>query len=71
MHGTEKNIILTHGKFVTIYLRSTLHDTTEFCKNTKFGTVALGFHYGSCFNASLSHYTLKFYFVFKKLILRK
>ena len=30
----------------------------EFCKNIKFGSVALAFLYGSCFNASLSYYTL-------------
>ena len=42
-------------KFVTIYVRSTL---LEFWKNVKFGSVALAFHYGSCFNAGLSRYTL-------------
>ena len=39
-------------KFVTIYVLSTLHDKTEFCMNVKFGSVALAFHYDSCFNAS-------------------
>ena len=29
----------------------------SFCKNDNFGLVALEFHYGSCFNASLSRYT--------------
>ena len=28
----------------------------SFCKNVKFGSVALAIHYVSCFNASLSHY---------------
>ena len=36
-----------------------------------FGSVALAFHYGSCFNCSLSRYTLQIDFVYKKLILRK
>ena len=44
--------------FLTIYVRSTLHEKTKFCKNVKIGSVALAFHYGSCFNASLPRYTL-------------
>ena len=28
----------------------------SFCKNVKFGSVALAFHYASCFNASLLTY---------------
>ena len=35
-----------------------------------FFSVALAFHGGSCFNASLSRYTLLIYLVFKKLILK-
>ena len=50
--------IFTGRKFVPIYVRSTLHEKTEFCQNVKFGSVALAFHYGSSFNASLSRYTL-------------
>ena len=57
MHGTERNIF-TNRKFLTIYVRSTLREITEFCKNVKYGSVALAFQYGSCFNASLSRYTL-------------
>ena len=30
----------------------------DFCKNVKFGSVALAFDYVSCFNASLSRYHL-------------
>ena len=30
----------------------------SFCKNFKFGLFILAFHYGSCFNASLSRYFL-------------
>ena len=67
MHGTERNIIFTYRKFVTIYAGSNLHEKTEFCKNIKFGSV----YYGSCFNVGLSCYTLQIYFIFKKLILRK
>ena len=52
-------------------MRSTLHEKTEFCKNVKFASAALAFLYGSYFNANLSRYALKIYFVFKKLILRK
>ena len=40
MHGTERNIILTNRKFVTIYVRSTLHEKTQFRKNVKFGSVS-------------------------------
>ena len=47
-------------KFVTIYVRSTLMEKTKFCKNVKFDSVALAFHYGSCFNSSLSRYTCNF-----------
>ena len=43
----------------------------SFCKKTNFGSVALEFHYGSCFSASLSRYTLQNYFEFKTLIMRK
>ena len=43
----------------------------SFCQNVNFGLVALAFYYGSCFNASISGYTLYIYFVFKKLIQRK
>ena len=32
----------------------------NFWKNIDFGSVALTFHYGGCFNASLSRYTFKF-----------
>ena len=32
----------------------------SFYKNVDFGLVALAFHYGSCVNASISHYTCKF-----------
>ena len=52
MHGTERNIFMNR-KFVTIYGRSTLHEKTEFCKNIKFGSVALALHYSRCLNASL------------------
>ena len=52
IHDTEKNIIFTKRKFVTIYECSTLHKKTEFCKNVKFDV------YGSCFNVSLSCHTL-------------
>ena len=38
----------------------------SFCKNVNFGSVALAFHYGSCFNASISRYTLKIYFLYLK-----
>ena len=30
----------------------------SFCENVNFGLVALVSHYGSCFKASLWHYTL-------------
>ena len=30
----------------------------NFCDNVKFDSVVLAFHYVSCFNASLLHYTL-------------
>ena len=43
----------------------------EFCKNIKFGLVALASLYGSCFNTSLSCYTLQIFFVVKKLTPRK
>ena len=49
----KKKLFFTNRKFVTIYLCSILHEKTEFCKNVKFGLVALAFHYGSCFYASL------------------
>ena len=49
--------------YTALYMRK-----RSFYKNVNFGSVALGFHYGSCFNASLSRYTLQIYFVF---ILRK
>ena len=62
------NIMFMKRKFVTIYVHSTL---LKFCKNVKFGLVALAFHYGSCFNVSLSRHTLEIYFAFKKLILKK
>ena len=42
----------------------------EFCKNMKFGSVALAFLYGICFNASLSCYSLLISFIVKKLILK-
>ena len=54
IHGTERNIIFTSRKFVTIYVHSTLHEETEFYKEVKFGSV----YHGSCFNATLSCYTL-------------
>ena len=57
MHGTDRNIIFTNRKFVTIYVRSTLYQKTEFCKDVKFGSIALALHYGSYFNTSLSCYT--------------
>ena len=41
-----------------MYVRNTLQEKTKFCKNVDFGSVALAFHYGSCFDASLSRYTL-------------
>ena len=36
------------------------HPTREnsFCKNDKFGSVVTAFNYVSCFNASLSRYTM-------------
>ena len=48
----------------------TLWKKWSFWKNVNFGLVALAFHYGNCLNATLSRYTLKIYFVFKKLILK-
>ena len=48
IHDTDKNIIFTKRKFLTIYERSTLRKKTEFCKNVKFDV------YGSYFNVSLS-----------------
>ena len=54
IHGTDRNIIFTSRKFVTIYVHSTLHEETEFYKEVKFGSV----YHGSCFNATLSCYTL-------------
>ena len=41
----RENIIFTNRQFVTIYVKS------GFSKNVKFGSVALAFLYGSCFNA--------------------
>ena len=58
MHGTERNINFRNRKLVAIYVRSILREKMEFCKNVKFYSVVLAFHYGSCFNATLSHYTL-------------
>ena len=47
----------SNRKFVTIYVRSTLHKETEFLQERQFWFGPLAFHYGSCFNASLSRYT--------------
>ena len=44
-------------KFVTMYVQSTLHEKTEFCKKIKFGSAALAFHYVSGFNANLLYYS--------------
>ena len=38
----------------------------SFWKNVNFGLVALAFHYGSCFNASLSRLLCKFILYLKK-----
>ena len=36
-------------------MQAALYTTKRrFCKNVNFGPVALAFHYGICFNASLS-----------------
>ena len=67
MHGTERtgnlcgrSTYFTGILCVTICVHSTYftRENRSFCKNVNFGLVALAFHYGSCFNASLSRYTL-------------
>ena len=41
-----------------MYGRSTLQEKTQFLPERQSGLVALAFYYGSCFNASISGYTL-------------
>ena len=57
MHYTERIIIFMNRKFVAIYVQNTLKKKTQFLQECQFW-LALAFHYGSCFNASLSRYTL-------------
>ena len=54
-----------------MYERSTLLEKTEFLQERQIWLGFLSIPDVSCFNASLSRYTLQIYFVFKKLILRK
>ena len=53
----QRKILLLQMVKITIYVCSPLHEKTEFCKNVKFSLVPYAFHYGSCFNATLSCYT--------------
>ena len=41
IHATEKNITFRNR----IYMWRTLHEKTEFCKNVKFDSIILAFHY--------------------------
>ena len=58
IHDTERNTNFTNVKVVAMYARSFLLEKTEFFKNVKSGSVALAFHFGSCYNAILWQYTL-------------
>ena len=40
----QRKVLLLQMENVAIYLRSTLHEKTEFCKNVKFGSAVLVFH---------------------------
>ena len=58
IHGRETNIILRIGN-LQLYMYTALYTRKQgFCKNVKFELVALALHSESCFNASLSGYTL-------------
>ena len=54
-----------------MYERSPLLEKTELLQERQIWLGFLSIPDVSCFNASLSLYTLQIYFVFKKLILRK
>ena len=54
-----------------MYERSPLLEKTELLQERQIWLGFLSIPDVSCFNASLSRYTLQIHFVFKKLILRK
>ena len=58
-------------KCVSMHIRSILQEKMEILQERQFWVGHLSINYGSCFNASLSRYTMQIYFAFIKLIRRK